>query len=146
MPPAPDSDAAAASSSPYASNPSSAGHAKTILAVDDEPGIARLIKINLERSGFAVDTASDGAEALSQLLKKRYDLLITDLQMPRMDGLELLSHVRGDPEIRNMPVIVLTAQGADADITRGYMTGADLYLTKPFSPDELIQFVHRVLG
>lgn len=116
-----------------------------ILAVDDEPGIARLIKINLERKGYQVDTAGDGAEALSLIEQNAYDLLISDVMMPKMDGMELLSRVRQLPGKSDLPVILLTAKSTDADITQGYMTGSDMYLTKPFSPEELATWVARIL-
>jgi len=116
-----------------------------ILAVDDEPGISRLIKLNLQREGFEVDTASNGMEALKMVMLKNYALVISDIMMPEMDGMEFLSHVRQNPETATLPFILLTAKSTDADVTEGYVTGADIYLTKPFSPDELLTWVRRIL-
>ena len=116
-----------------------------ILAVDDEEGIVRIIQINLQRAGYNVDTAGDGLEAVEMLMKKQYDLLITDVMMPQMDGMELLRHVREDVEMSDLPVILLTAKSADRDITDGYISGSDLYITKPFNPTELVTWVSRIL-
>ena len=116
-----------------------------ILTVDDEVGIVKIIQINLERAGYQVDTAFNGADALKLLLTNRYDLLISDVMMPQMDGMELLQHVRQDPEMADLPVILLTAKSTDKDITGGYVSGSDLYLTKPFNPQELLVWVRRIL-
>jgi two-component system, OmpR family, alkaline phosphatase synthesis response regulator PhoP len=117
-----------------------------ILAVDDEESITRIIQVNLEREGYTVETAPSGGDALKLLLQNRYDLLISDIMMPEMDGLELLEHVRQSPELARLPVILLTAQSSDRDITRGYAKGTDLYLTKPFDPAELKIWVGRMLA
>ena len=120
---------------------------KQILAVDDEPGIARLIKVNLERAGYGVEIASDGAEAWALIEKDptRYDLILSDVMMPKKDGFELLSDIRSNPATANLPVILLTAKSQNQDITQGYASGTDMYLTKPFSPMELLTWVDRVL-
>lgn len=117
-----------------------------ILAVDDEESITRIIQVNLEQAGYAVSIASSGSEALKLLLQNSYDLLITDIMMPEMDGLELLEHIRQSPELAQLPVILLTAQSSNQDITRGYAKGTDLYLTKPFNPSELKTWVSRMLA
>lgn len=127
------------------SHSSSAKIPADILIVDDEPGIVRILQINLERAGHRVDTASDGNEAADLLLRRRYDLLITDVMMPTMDGLELLSLVRNNRTLADLPVILLTAKSSDTDITDGYISGSDLYLTKPFNPTELVVWVTRLL-
>jgi DNA-binding response OmpR family regulator len=119
--------------------------AHRILAVDDEVGIAKLIKANLDRAGYTTEIAHNGADALRMLLSAQYDLLITDVMMPEMDGFELVQSVRDDPHLANLPVILLTAKSTDTDITTGYMSGTDLYLTKPFSPAELLSWVERLL-
>lgn len=119
--------------------------AKRILAVDDEESIVRIIQVNLERAGYEVDTALNGASALTLILKNQYDLVISDVMMPEMDGMELLEHIRQSPEMVNLPVILLTAQSSANDVTRGYAQGTDLYLTKPFSPTELVTWVNRVI-
>ncbi len=117
-----------------------------ILAVDDEESIVRIIQVNLEPLGYAVETAQSGSEALKLLLKNSYDLVITDIMMPEMDGLELLEHIRQSPELRYLPVILLTAQSSESDISRGYAGGTDLYLTKPFNPSDLKTWVGRMLA
>lgn len=119
---------------------------KHILVVDDEEGIVRILEINLKMEGYEVDTASCGADALKLLLTNHYDLLISDIMMPEMDGLELLEHIRQSPALAELPVILLTAQSTYNDITRGYARGTDLYLTKPFSPAELKVWVSRILN
>ena len=117
-----------------------------ILAVDDEVNIVRLIKVNLERHGFTVETANNGLEALNKIKESRPDMLVSDVMMPEMDGFELLANVRRDPTLMDLPVIMLTAKAQDRDVMEGYKTGADMYLTKPFNPAELIAFAKRILS
>jgi two-component system alkaline phosphatase synthesis response regulator PhoP len=117
-----------------------------ILAVDDEPNIVRLIQVNLERHGYQVETANNGAQALAKIKANRPDLLVSDVMMPEMDGFELLANVRRDPSLMDLPVIMLTAKAQDGDVLQGYKTGADMYLTKPFNPQELLAFVKRILS
>jgi DNA-binding response OmpR family regulator len=120
--------------------------AKKILAVDDEIGIAKLIKANLARVGYEVDMAHNGVDGLRMLMAQPYDLLISDVMMPQMDGLELVNTLRSDPDLAALPVILLTAKSTDEDVASGYMNGTDLYLTKPFSPSELLAWVERLIG
>lgn len=117
-----------------------------ILAVDDEPNIVRLIQVNLERQGYQVETANNGAQALAKIKASRPDLVVSDVMMPEMDGFELLANIRRDPTLMDLPVIMLTAKAQDRDVMTGYQTGADMYLTKPFNPHELVQFVQRILA
>ena len=117
-----------------------------ILAVDDEPNIVRLIQVNLERHGYQVETANNGAQALAKIKANRPDLLVSDVMMPEMDGFELLANVRRDPALMDLPVIMLTAKAQDKDVLAGYTGGADMYLTKPFNPQELLSFVKRILS
>jgi two-component system, OmpR family, alkaline phosphatase synthesis response regulator PhoP len=118
--------------------------AKKVLAVDDEPNIIRLIRVNLERAGYEVISAGDGREALKKLAAERPDLVILDVRMPYMNGLETLKEIRSNPATRALPVIMLTAKAQDQDVFRGYSHGADVYLTKPFNPMELLTFVNRL--
>ena len=120
--------------------------AKTILAVDDERSIVRLVQVNLERQGYNVVTAFDGKQALERIAEHRPDLVICDVMMPYMDGFEVLTAIRKDPATRELPVIMLTAKAMDNDVFTGYQRGADCYLTKPFSPLELISFVKRIFS
>ena len=116
-----------------------------ILAVDDEPNIVRLIQVNLERMGYQVETANNGVQALEKIRASRPDLVVSDVMMPEMDGFELLSTIRRDPALEDLPVIMLTAKAQDKKVMEGYQRGADMYLTKPFNPMELIAFVKRIL-
>ncbi|MCL6520157.1 MAG: response regulator [Armatimonadota bacterium] len=117
---------------------------RKILAVDDEKHIVRLVQVNLERQGYEVVTASDGKEALQKVEEERPDLVILDVMMPYMDGFEVLQNLRRNPSTRDIPVIMLTAKAQDADVFRGWQSGVDCYLTKPFNPMELISFVKRI--
>ena len=117
---------------------------KKILAVDDERHIVRLIQVNLERAGYEVVTAYDGREALKKIEDEHPDMVVLDVMMPYMDGLETLKHIRANPATRSLPVIMLTAKAQDQDVFRGYSQGVDIYLTKPFNPMELLTFVKRV--
>jgi two-component system, OmpR family, alkaline phosphatase synthesis response regulator PhoP len=119
---------------------------KRILAVDDEESIRRILEVNLVQAGYTVETAESGSHALTLLLKNDYDLLISDVMMPEMDGLELVEHIRQSPDLKKLPVILLTARSSESDITRGYVQGTDLYLTKPFDPAELRVWVGRMLA
>ena len=116
-----------------------------ILAVDDEPNIVRLIQVNLMRQGYEVETANNGVEALAKIRANRPDLLVSDVMMPEMGGFELLKNIRMDAALESLPVIMLTAKTQDKDVMEGYSHGADMYLTKPFNPAELLQFVKRIL-
>ncbi len=120
------------------------GKAK-VLVVDDAKPIVMVIDTNLRLAGYDVLTAYDGREALRVIRENRPDCVILDIMMPEMSGWEVLEEVRADPEIAKTQVMMLTALGDDSDISRGYELGVDMYLTKPFEPDELIEFVERVL-
>ncbi len=119
--------------------------AKTILAVDDEKAIVRLVQVNLERHGYTVQTAYDGREALEKIALAPPDLVVCDVMMPYMDGFEVLKRLRQDPQTRELPVIMLTAKANDSDVHEGWRSGADCYLTKPFNPSELLAFIKRIL-
>lgn len=120
--------------------------AKTVLAVDDERSIVRLIQVNLERHGYIVKSAYDGVEALERIAESRPDIIVMDVMMPRMDGFEVLNRLRKSPETREIPIIMLTAKAMDSDVFMGYHLGADCYLTKPFNPNELLTFIRRILA
>lgn len=115
-----------------------------ILAVDDEKHIVRLIQVNLERAGYEVITAFDGVEALRRVQEDHPDLIVLDVMMPQMDGFETLKNLKANPQTRDIPVIMLTAKAQDADVFRGWQSGVDCYLTKPFNPLELLTFVKRI--
>lgn len=115
-----------------------------ILVCDDERHIVRLIQVNLERQGYQVVTAYDGKEGLEKIKAERPNLVVLDVMMPYMDGFEVLKNLRREPEFENLPVIMLTAKAQDKDVFEGYHYGADMYLTKPFNPIELVTFVKRI--
>jgi len=118
--------------------------AQKILVCDDERHIVRLIQVNLERHGYQVVTAYDGKEGLEKVKSEKPDMVVLDVMMPYMDGFEVLKNIRRDPETEALPVIMLTAKAQDKDVFEGYHYGADMYLTKPFNPMELISFVKRI--
>ena len=120
--------------------------AKKILAVDDEKHIVRLVEITLQREGYEVVTANNGAEALEKVATEKPDLVIMDVMMPEMDGLQALQKLKDDPATADVPVIMLTAKAQDSDVFQGWKSGADLYLTKPFNPQELMTFVRRIFA
>jgi two-component system alkaline phosphatase synthesis response regulator PhoP/two-component system response regulator VicR len=117
---------------------------KRILAVDDEPHILRLIQINLQRNGYLVELAGDGKEALERVAANPPDLIVLDVMMPYMDGFEVLRALKREPSTRDIPVIMLTAKASDQDVFMGWSSGVDCYLTKPFNPQELVNFVRRI--
>lgn len=118
--------------------------AKRILAVDDERHIVRLIQVNLERAGYQVLTANDGQQALEMVAKERPDLIVLDWMMPQLNGMETLKRLKANPATQDIPVIMLTAKSQDADVFKGWQSGVDCYLTKPFNPMELLTFVKRI--
>jgi len=116
-----------------------------ILIVDDEADIAELILYNLKKEGFAVDSASDGEQALAKIKKTKYDLVILDLMLPGIQGIELCRIIRSEPKTAGLSIIMLTAKGEEVDRILGLEMGADDYMTKPFSPRELLARVKAVL-
>src|SRR5207248_7670298 len=110
--------------------------------VDDEPGILRLIKLELSSQGFRVVTAGNGEDALAIVEHQRPDVVVLDIIMPDMSGLEVMRRIR---ERTNIPIILLTARDRDEDKIRGLEFGADDYLVKPFNPDELSARVRAIL-
>ena len=120
--------------------------ARKILTCDDEKHIVRLIQVNLERQGYEVITAFNGAECLEKVKEDRPDLIVLDVMMPEMTGFEVLDALKQDPETESIPVIMLTARAQDSDVLRGWQSGVECYLTKPFNPMELIAFVKRIFS
>jgi DNA-binding response OmpR family regulator len=115
------------------------------LVVEDDPDIVELVAHYLTRDGFQVEALGDGRSALAQLQRAGTDLLILDLQLPGLDGLAICREVRANPRTRELPVIMLTARGDEADRIVGLELGADDYVVKPFSPKELMARVRAVL-
>src|SRR5579859_6158506 len=118
---------------------------RTILVVDDEPGIVTLVRDYLDRAGFRVLTAGDGTTALRLARAERPSLLVLDLMIPGLDGLDLTRALRHDPATQKLPIIMLTARVEEADRLIGLELGADDYVVKPFSPRELVARVRAVL-
>ncbi|MCE9558487.1 MAG: response regulator [Armatimonadetes bacterium] len=118
--------------------------ATKVLVCDDERHIVRLIQVNLEKAGYTVVTAYDGKDGLEKIKSEKPDMVVLDVMMPYMDGFEVLKSLRRDPEFMALPVIMLTAKAQDKDVFEGYHYGADMYLTKPFNPIELVTFVKRL--
>jgi two-component system phosphate regulon response regulator PhoB len=116
-----------------------------ILVVDDEPDAIELIKFNLKAAGYEVITAADGEEALKKARSMLPDLVILDLMLPEVDGLEVCKILRRDQRVSATPILMLTAKAAEIDRVLGLELGADDYVTKPFSPRELVLRVKRLL-
>ncbi len=116
-----------------------------ILLVEDEAALVTLLRYNLERAGFEVADADDGEEALIMIDERRPDLILLDWMLPTVSGIEVCRRVRRTLKIRTLPIIILTARGEEADRVRGLESGADDYITKPFSTTELIARVNAVL-
>jgi diguanylate cyclase (GGDEF)-like protein len=116
-----------------------------LLVVDDDPDIARFIEVNLRTHGFEVHLASDGVEALEKAQEIRPDLVLVDVMMPRMDGFQVVDHLRSDPRTANTSIIMLTAKALTADKVLGITAGADDYIIKPFDPVELVARVKGTL-
>lgn len=120
------------------------GKSRKILVVDDERHIVRLVQVNLERAGYQVIAAFDGKEALKKIGSEKPDLVVLDVMMPYMDGFQVLKQMKAEAATKDIPVIMLTAKAQDADVFRGWASGVDMYLTKPFNPLELMTFVKRI--
>jgi two-component system, OmpR family, alkaline phosphatase synthesis response regulator PhoP len=117
----------------------------TVLVIDDEKDVIEFVRYNLDKEGFDVVAASDGSSGLDIATRHKPDLVVLDLMMPGLDGLEVCRRMRGDDRTRRIPVIMLTAKAAEADRIVGLELGADDYVTKPFSPRELVARVKAVL-
>lgn len=116
-----------------------------ILVVEDEVDIATLVSFNLQRVGYAVDMVHDGRAGLEKILKEQPDLVVLDLMLPGMDGFSILKEMQRDSRANQIPVLMLTAKSQIDDRIRGLESGVDDYLTKPFSPKELILRVQAIL-
>lgn len=116
-----------------------------ILVMEDEDALATLLEYNLEKAGYDVAVAGDGEEGLIRIDERMPDLLVLDWMLPKVSGIEVCRRLRGRPETRNLPIIMLTARGEESDRVRGLDTGADDYMTKPFSTVELLARIRAVL-
>jgi DNA-binding response OmpR family regulator len=120
--------------------------AATVLVVDDDPVIQKLLKVNFEMEGYAVITAGDGAEGLDAARASAPDVVILDIMMPKMNGLEVLTALKQDKNTESIPVILLSAKAQSSDVQAGLDRGADAYVTKPFDPLELLDRVSEFVS
>jgi CheY-like chemotaxis protein len=120
--------------------------AATVLVVDDDPVIQRLLKVNFEMEGYNVVIASDGVEGLERARSERPDIIVLDVMMPKLSGLDVAKALKSDPETSSIPVLLLSAKAQEADLRAGDQTGADGYLTKPFDPLHLLQRVEDLIA
>ncbi len=118
----------------------------TVLVVDDDPVIQGLLRVNFEMEGYGVITADDGVEGLARARQDHPDVVVLDVMMPRMDGLEVARALKGDPATAPIPVLLLSAKAQEADLRAGEATGADAYVTNPFDPLDLLQRVEALLA
>ena len=118
---------------------------RKILICDDEPFVVRLLDVHFERKNFDVTTAANGREALEYLAKETPDVCLLDVMMPYVSGLEVLSKIRANPKTADLPVVLLTVKAQDDDVFDAYQCGADMYLTKPFDPEEIVRCVELIL-
>lgn len=119
--------------------------AKRLLVVDDEPNLLRAVAVVLRSEGFDVSTARNGREALLRVAESVPDLIVSDVRMPGMDGYDLARQLRRSPHSALIPIIFLTAKDETEDRIEGFRAGVDVYLTKPFEPDELIAVIRNIL-
>lgn len=117
----------------------------TILVVEDEAPLATMLRYNLEKQGYRVEEATDGQEALTRIAEAQPDLVLLDWMLPAMSGLEVCRQIRRRPQTRDLPVIMVTARADDQDAVRGLNTGADDYITKPFSIEALLARIRALL-
>ena len=117
-----------------------------ILIVDDEPNIVMSLEFLMRKNGYQVGIARNGTEALAAIAAVPYDLVLLDIMMPDVDGLEVCRQLRQRPDRTNTRVIFLSAKSREADVTKGYAAGADLYVPKPFSTRQLMDQVRQLLA
>jgi two-component system chemotaxis response regulator CheY len=119
--------------------------AKTILIVDDSASLRTVVKMALQRAGYDVIEAGDGKEALAKLEGARVNLIVSDVNMPNMDGITFLTHVKANPRTKFTPVIMLTTEGQDAKKEQGRAAGAKAWIVKPFNPPTLLDAVSKLI-
>ena len=117
-----------------------------VLVVDDNEDNRHIVEDILRRRGFEVETAASGPLALEAIERQRPDVVLLDVMMPSMSGMEVLDRIKANPQIASIPVIMVTAKAADEDVLAGYKFGADYYITKPFTPRQLLYGLGLVLG
>lgn len=120
--------------------------AKTILAVDDSPSIRQMVSFTLKSSGYEVVEAVDGIDGVEKAQAGRFDLVLTDQNMPRLDGIGLVKRLRSLPQYATTPILMLTTESSDVMKSQGRAAGATGWLVKPFDPQKLIEVVRKVIG
>jgi DNA-binding response OmpR family regulator len=123
-----------------------AAQKSTVLIVDDDPDYLAILRSLLEKRGFRIATALSGQQALDELARERPDVVLLDVVMPDMSGLEVLQRIRETPTTASLPVILVSARAGGDDMLTGYQYGADYYITKPCTPKQLVYGVNLVLG
>ena len=118
----------------------------TVLVVEDDPVILRLLEVNFELEGFSVLLAHDGGEGIEMARQHLPDVIVSDIMMPHTSGLELLAALKGDPDTKGIPIILLSAKAQTSDLKVGLDAGADDYVTKPFEPLDLVERVNALLS
>ncbi|QTA81599.1 Chemotaxis protein [Desulfonema limicola] len=120
--------------------------AKTIMTADDSASVRQMVSFTLKQAGYQVVEAVDGQEAFDKLQNNSVNMLVTDLNMPNMDGIELIKKVRGESKYRFMPIIMLTTESQAAKKQEGKAAGATGWIVKPFKPEQLLAVIKKVLG
>lgn len=120
--------------------------AKSILSVDDSITIREMVKFSLEGGGYEVTEAKDGLDGLNKAKSKGFDLILTDQNMPGMDGITLIKNLRALPQYKSTPILMLTTEASDAMKAQGKAAGATGWLVKPFDPAKLLELVKKVIG
>jgi len=120
--------------------------AKTVLTVDDSASIRQMVSFTLKSAGYEVIEAVDGMDGLDKAKSRSCNLVLTDQNMPRMDGLSLIKSLRGMPQYRSVPILMLTTESSDTMKSQGRAAGATGWLVKPFDPQKLIEVVKKVIG
>ncbi len=118
---------------------------KKVLIVDDEPNIVLSLEFLMKKAGYSVATAADGEDALEQIKHAVPDLVLLDINIPKGNGYEVCQEIRSNPDCKEVRVVMLTAKGRDIEREKGLAVGADDYITKPFSTQEVVDLVHRLL-
>lgn len=120
--------------------------AKNVLIVDDSASIRQMVEATLKQAGYQVTAAADGQKALDQCKGKSFDFVLTDQNMPNMDGLTLIKSLRGLPKFKSTPIVVLTTEASDAMKAKGRAAGATGWMVKPFDPAKLLEVAKKVMG
>src|SRR5262249_3303217 len=119
---------------------------RTVLLVDDDEDNLRILTSFLLRRGYEVRIARDGSTALASVRQQRPDVILLDVMMPGMDGMQVLDHLKLDPKTASIPVVMVTARTQDEDVLAGYQSGAEYYITKPYTPRQILHAIGLVLG